>query len=99
MGVLSSIGDAAGGIVASLGGAAVQGAFGLAGQSNAQDFTKEQLQNRHQWEVKDLRAAGLNPILSAHGTPSIGQSPTAKIDAPCTAFGIRVLSSCAAVLQ
>jgi len=45
-------------------------------QANA--FTKEQLQNRHQWEVADLRKAGLNPILSAlRGTPSIGGSAQA----------------------
>ncbi len=28
-------------------------------------FQREVLQNKHQWEVGDLRAAGLNPILSA----------------------------------
>lgn len=33
-------------------------------------FQRESLQNRHQWEVKDLRAAGLNPVLSANsGAP------------------------------
>jgi len=35
------------------------------------------LQNRHQWEVEDLRKAGLNPILSAHSAPSIGSSAKA----------------------
>ena len=42
------------------------------------DWEKEQLTNKHQWEVSDLRKAGLNPILSATngssavsaGTPS-----------------------------
>jgi hypothetical protein len=46
--------------------------------NEGRQFTKEQLQNRHQWEVEDLRRAGLNPLLSAHSAPSIGSSPTAS---------------------
>lgn len=48
-------------------------------QAAAQSYkqTKEMMQNRHQWEVADLRAAGLNPTLSAGGTPSMGNSPMA----------------------
>ena len=34
-------------------------------------FQEKAFRNRHQWEVEDLRAAGLNPILSATG----GQAP------------------------
>ena len=33
--------------------------------ANANAFTREQLQNQHQWEVEDLKKAGLNPVLSA----------------------------------
>lgn len=34
-------------------------------------FQEKAFRNRHQWEVEDLKAAGLNPILSATG----GQAP------------------------
>ena len=48
--------------------------------ADANAFTETQLKNRHQWEVADLRKAGLNPILSAGGTPSIGGSAKADVE-------------------
>ena len=36
---------------------------------------KEVMKNRHQWEVEDLRKAGLNPILSAGGQGASGNAP------------------------
>ncbi len=37
---------------------------------------KRAMKNRHQWEVGDLKAAGLNPILSAGAAPSIAGPPS-----------------------
>lgn len=47
-------------------------------------WEKEQLQNKHQWEVEDLKASGLNPILSANsaagGAASAAQSSASQAD-------------------
>lgn len=73
---------AGGALVGAGGGTSLLGTFGAAaiggaGQyfaaKQAQRAQKEFYKNRHQWEVSDLRAAGLNPILSATQGP--GSAP------------------------
>lgn len=47
-------------------------ALSLLASKRAIKFQKEAMKNRHQWEVEDLRKAGLNPILSANNGASTG---------------------------
>ena len=49
-----------------IGGAANFGSSALSAYFGRK-HQKEAMQNRHQWEVADMRKAGLNPILSATG--------------------------------
>lgn len=42
--------------------------------------------HQHQWEVDDLRQAGLNPILSTHSGASMPSAPSASVSAPDFSF-------------
>lgn len=68
MGMFSSVG----GIINDLTGATSAGAqsqkYALQSATINNKYQKEFAQNAHQWEVEDLKKAGLNPILSAGGS-------------------------------
>jgi len=49
-------------------GSLVSGIFGQSSANRSIKFQREAAKNAHQWEVEDLRKAGLNPILSAGGS-------------------------------
>jgi hypothetical protein len=60
-------------LLGTVAGAALGGAGSYFAAKQAQRAQKEFYKNRHQWEVADLRKAGLNPILSATQGP--GSAP------------------------
>lgn len=61
--------------------------------ASAQAFNKEVMQNKHQWEVADLKAAGLNPLLASTAptgtlsSPSGGTAAKADIAQSAAALG------------
>ena len=59
-GLLAAAGD--------IGGSIVSGMFSTANAKRAQGFSEHMANTAHCREVKDLRLAGLNPILSAGGS-------------------------------
>lgn len=71
-------------------GAAISGLLGFAGQESANDaqmemlerqieWQREVLQNKVRWNTEDMRAAGLNPVLSVMGSGGAsGSAPSAS---------------------
>lgn len=84
MGLLGSIIGQVGGFVANK---ATDFLLGNYNANKAWSRQKQAAQSAHQWEVADLKAAGLNPILSATGgnganLPSVAVAQTANSEAP-----------------
>lgn len=59
---------AIGGILGSIGSSILGSNSAKSVSQQNYEASKEAMQNKHQWEVEDLKKAGLNPILSATGS-------------------------------
>lgn len=85
------------GAIGAIGGALIGGLFSKKGQedtntASAQEsetnrqWQEKMAKNRHQYEVEDLRKAGLNPILSARSGASVPSGSQASFQNPNSAF-------------
>lgn len=75
MGFFDSIGTGINDILGGTTSARRANKYALAQMHAQNGLNKETMQNAHQWEVQDLKKAGLNPILAANGnTSALGAS-------------------------
>lgn len=76
MGLFSALAPVVGGLI----GNKMTNSANKDAAQDANAFTTYMMSNRHQMEVADLRAAGLNPMLSAGAAPSMGGSAKADVE-------------------
>lgn len=81
-------------VLGSIAGAAIGAVGGILGNKSSakeaqksRDTSIEVAKNSHQWEVADLKAAGLNPILSANSGAHLSSLPSAGQSNPFSGIG------------
>lgn len=79
--------------IASLGGSLWSTGQNQASAKASMAAQKEYQQNKHQWEVADLKAAGLNPILSANSAGGSVSGATSTADNPGEALATGMSSA------
>lgn len=88
MGLNSFLKTPIGGLVSGLAGPVVEGIFSTNSAKKQMRFQERMSNTAHQREVADLRAAGLNPILSATGGMGASSPPGSKADTPEVTRGV-----------
>lgn len=82
MSLLGAVGSSLGGAAGSAGQSLLDNYFARSNAKQAYERQTRFAQNAHQWEVADLKKAGLNPILSAGGggahAPSVAMAAVPK---------------------
>lgn len=81
MSLLGSIGGAIGGLVGGILGSNSSAAKAKRQWEREQSWQEEQIRNAHQWEMEDLKAAGINPALTAGGSGAGGASSPSGTEA------------------
>lgn len=81
---MSFLSDLVGGAL-SFGQSAQQNYYNKKAASRAHDYGVYDYSHRHQWEVEDLKKAGLNPVLSANSGGSVSVPSAATVGMANTA--------------
>lgn len=101
MGLFSSIGGIFNDLTGSSSAASLSHKYSSALASQNAEYQREFAKNAHQWEVEDLKKAGLNPVLSAGGSgasASGGGGGTVGVSAGAGGFS-EIMNSAKGLMQ
>lgn len=90
-------GEALAGGLMDLAGSSLQNLFNKKEATKARNYATEMSNTAHQREVADLRAAGLNPLLSVRGSGASTPSGPSVVSADMSSVGSRMANTALAV--